>query len=130
MSVADLQIKHLGLNEQAFTIRVKVDNPNAFALPIAGLNYGLNVMGIDVAAGQTSGGVRVQAKNSDFIDINLSTNLIKAVPDIAKALANNGGNLDYGFNGNVNLDNPLIKNVPFNKNGTLKLSLSDLLKLR
>ena len=128
VSVADFALKDLNANSQTFTVRLKVDNPNGFSLPIAGLDYGLNILGTDVLNGSNATGVRIPANGSDFIDLDLSVDLVKSIPGIARALKNSNGNLSYGLNGAVKLDSPLIKNVPFSKTGEYKLSLSDLLK--
>jgi LEA14-like dessication related protein len=130
LTVDDLKLKSFGLDSQTFAVRLKVDNPNSFSLPIIGLDYGLNVMGINVVDGTTSNGVRIPGNGSDFIEIDLNTNLMKSLPDLANAITSGNGNLDYAFNGAVKLDNALIGNVPFNKTGTFNLSLSDLLKAR
>ncbi len=128
ISVADFSLKDLNANSQTFAVRLKVDNPNSFSLPIAGLDYGLNILGTDVLNGSNASGVRIPANGSDFIDLDLSVDLVNSIPGIVSALKSSNGNLSYGLNGAVKLDNPLIKNVPFNKTGEYKLSLSDLLK--
>ena len=128
ISVADFALKDLTANSQTFAVRLKVDNPNGFSLPVAGLDYGLNILGTNVLNGSNASGVRIPANGTDYIDLDLSVDLVNSIPGIARALKNSNGNLSYGLNGAVKLDNPLIKSVPFNKTGEYKLSLSDLLK--
>ena len=98
-----------------------MDNPNSFSLPILGLNYGLNIAGIDVANGTTANGVNIPANGTDYLDIDLSTNLLKSLPELSNVLKSGGKDLSYNFKGNLNLDNTFIKTVPFNKTGSFNL---------
>jgi LEA14-like dessication related protein len=122
LSVADFNLVDANIFQQTFRIRLKVDNPNSFALPIVGMNYGLNIMGVDVADGTTANGVRVPANGTDYLEIDLSTNLMKSLPDLSEILKSGGRDLSYNFKGNVKLDNTFIKNVPFNKSGSFNLN--------
>lgn len=122
LSVADFNLVDANIFQQTFRIRLKVDNPNSFALPIVGMNYGLNIMGVDVADGTTANGVRVPANGTDYLEIDLSTNLLKSLPDLSEILKSGGRDLSYNFKGNVKLDNTFIKSVPFNKSGSFNLN--------
>lgn len=122
LSVADLSMVDGNLFQQTFRVRLKVDNPNSFALPILGLNYGLNIAGVDVADGTTANGVRIPANGTDYLDIDLSTNLLKSLPELSNVLKSGGKDLSYNFKGNLNLDNAFIKKVPFDKSGSFNLN--------
>lgn len=121
LSVADFSMVDGNIFQQTFRIRLKVDNPNAFSLPILGLNYGLNIAGVDVANGTSANGVRVPANGTDYLDIDLSTNLLKSLPELSNVIKSGGKDLSYNFKGNLNLDNAFIKKVPFNKTGSFNL---------
>lgn len=121
LSVANFSMVDGNLFQQTFRVRLKVDNPNSFSLPILGLNYGLNIAGIDVANGTTANGVNIPANGTDYLDIDLSTNLLKSLPELSNVLKSGGKDLSYNFKGNLNLDNTFIKTVPFNKTGSFNL---------
>jgi len=53
LSIADLRPAQFTRDAQVFTLKLKVDNPNGVALPIAGLNYALNLSGYDIAQGKS-----------------------------------------------------------------------------
>lgn len=122
LSVANFSMVDGNLFQQTFRVRLKIDNPNSFALPILGLNYGLNIAGVDVADGTNADGVNIPANGTDYLDIDLSTNLLRSLPDLTDVIRTGGKDLSYSFSGNLNLDNAFIKKVPFNKTGTFNLA--------
>ena len=121
LSVANFSMVGGNIFQQTFRIRLKVDNPNSFSLPILGLNYGLNIAGVDVANGTSNNGVNIPANGTDYLDVDLSTNLLKSLPELSNVLKSGGKDLSYNFKGNLNLDNTFIKRVPFNKSGSFNL---------
>jgi len=123
LSVADFKMTQANLFQQTFKVRLKVDNPNAFSLPVLGLNYGLSIAGVDITQGTTNQGVRIPANGSDFLEIDFNTNLLKTLPDLKNVIRSGGKNLSYNLTGDVNLDNPIISKVPFNKVGQFNLRL-------
>jgi len=121
LSVADFKMTQANLFQQTFTVRLKVDNPNSFALPILGMDYGLSISGVDITQGTSNQGVRIPGNGTDYLEIDFNTNLLKTLPDLKDLVSNGGKNLTYNFNGNVNLDNAFFKKIPFNKSGQFDL---------
>ena len=122
LSIADFQMTQANIFQQTFSVRLKVDNPNSFALPILGMNYGLSISGIDVTKGTSNKGVRVPANGTDYLEVDFNTNLLKTLPDLKDLITTGGKNLSYNFKGDVNLDNRFIKSIPFDKTGEFDLN--------
>lgn len=122
LSIADFQMTQANIFQQTFSVRLKVDNPNSFALPILGMNYGLSISGIDVTQGTSNKGVRVPANGTDYLEVDFNTNLLKTLPDLKDLITTGGKNLSYNFKGDVNLDNRFIKSIPFDKTGEFDLN--------
>ncbi|MBT8142643.1 MAG: LEA type 2 family protein [Gammaproteobacteria bacterium] len=123
LSVDDFRLTDASLFRQTFKVRLKVDNPNSFALPILGLDYGVNIAGVDITQGTTNEGVRIPGNGSDYLEIDFDTNLMKSLPDLMDVVKSGGKNLDYKLDGNVRLDNAFFKQLPFSKSGTFDLRL-------
>ena len=121
LSIADFKMTRANIFQQTFTVRLKVDNPNSFALPILGMNYGLSIAGVDITEGTSNQGVRVPANGTDYLEIDFNTNLLKTLPDLKDVVSTRGKSLSYNFKGNVNLDNQFIKSIPFDKTGQFDL---------
>jgi len=121
LSVADFKLTQANLLQQSFKIRMKVDNPNSFSIPVLGLNYGLSIAGVDITQGTTNQGVRIPANGTDYLEIDFSTNLLKTLPDLKDVILSGGKSLSYNLTGDVNLDNPIISKLPFSKTGQFDL---------
>ncbi|HBF07064.1 MAG TPA: hypothetical protein DHW71_13585 [Gammaproteobacteria bacterium] len=123
LEVASFALEEASILKQSFKIRVKVDNPNAFALPILGVNYGVTIAGVEVADGNTSKSVSIPAGGSDYLDLNVSTNLLKTLPDLRTVILKGDKTLPYAVTGSVKTNNAFISSVPFAKSGQFELKL-------
>lgn len=122
LSVANFAMSEANLLKQTFKVRLKVDNPNAFSLPILGLNYGLNIAGVEVAQGSNDKSVSIPAGGSDYLDIDFNTNLLKTLPDLKRVIMKGGKDMSYTISGNVKTKNAIVNSIPFTKTGLLELS--------
>jgi len=129
LSIADLRPTKFARDGQIFTLKLKVDNPNAIALPIAGLNYALNLSGYNIAEGFSDKAVSIPARGSGFVEIDINANLIEVLPKLAKSLMSGDRKLSYDLNGQVNLNSRFVKTIPFDKKGELEFNPFDLLNL-
>ena len=122
LAVASFAMSDASLLKQTFKVRLKVDNPNAFSLPILGLNYGLNIAGVDVAQGSNEKSVTIPAGGSDYLDINVNTNLLKSLPDLKSVIMRGGKDMSYAISGNVKTKNSIVSSIPFKKTGKFEFS--------
>lgn len=122
LAVADFSMSEASFLNQTFQIKLKVDNPNAFALPILGLDYGLNIAGVEVAKGNNTKSLTVPAGGTDYLDISVNTNLLKTLPDLKSVLMGGGKDISYAITGNVQTKNSFISSIPFAKTGQFEFS--------
>jgi len=130
LSVADLVPKKFARDGQVFTLKLKVDNPNALAIPVQGLDYALNFAGYEVASGISDTATRIPARGTGFVEIDIQANLIEVLPQIAKAVMSGEQNISYGLKGAIKLDNAFIKTIPFDQQGEIPFNPFDLMKMQ
>ncbi len=130
LSVADLVPKQFAKDGQVFTLKLKVDNPNALAIPVEGMDYALNFAGYEVASGASNNAVRIPARGTGFVEVDIKANLIEVLPQIAKAVMSGERNISYGLKGAINLDSAFVKTIPFDKQGEIPFNPFDLMKMK
>ena len=129
ISIADLKPTKFSRDGQIFTLKLKVDNPNALAIPVDGMNYALNIAGFDVASGQSMTAVKIPANGTGYVEVDINANIIEVLPQIAKAVMSGDRNLSYAVNGAVKLDSAFVKEIPFDSKGEIPFNPFDLMKL-
>lgn len=130
LSIADLKPAKFAQDGQIFTLKLKVDNPNAIAIPVQGLDYALNFAGYEVASGNSSNAVRIPARGTGFVEVDIKANLMEVLPQIAKAVMSGDRNISYGLKGAIKLDNAFVKTIPFDKQGEIPFNPFDLMKMK
>jgi len=122
LAVTSFSMNEASFLKQSFKVKLKVDNPNAFALPILGLDYGLNVAGVDVAQGSNAKSLTIPAGGSDFLEVDFNTNLLKTLPDLRSVIMKGGKDIAYTFSGNLKTENSIVNSIPFKKSGLFELA--------
>jgi len=73
VSVAEVNIKRLGLFEQRFDVGLRVSNPNDFDLTIEALEFELEVNGHPFASGLSQTSTRIAATSSTLLRLDAIT---------------------------------------------------------
>ena len=118
ISLAGVQVAKLGLDEQRFRVRLRIHNPNDFALPIHGIDYVLRLNDRDFAAGASTRPITVPALGESELELDVGGRLQNALPQIV-ALGT-GSSLKYSLSGNVTVSDFMFK-LPFSKQGKVSL---------
>ena len=104
ISVAGLRIIEVGLLEQRYALRLRVQNPNDFAFTVTGMDYALELNGRDFAQGVSDQRVDVPAYSERTLEVTVSSGLADLVEQL-RALDNGRmSGLDYRVHGHVRLD--------------------------
>ena len=112
ISVRDVALQNISLQQGTALIRLNVSNPNAFPLPIRGVQYGLALNGRSVASGQQVQQRNINAHETVAMDIPVQMNLQEMFSLLPEVLQQ--GQVNYDLQGAVNL--PLIS-IPFARSG-------------
>ncbi len=119
VSLAGLSFAKAGLLEQALTVRLKVRNPNAFAVPVNALRFGLALNGGSFADGRTAAAFTLPSQGESVVPITIAiptTNLLQRV-----AALGTGRRLDYRLTGEAELGQLFSIAIPFVREGQLAL---------
>ena len=116
VSVADLNVTAMGFFEQRYQLRLRIQNPNEFALPIKGMDYHLQFNDKPFARGVSAQHTIVPAFGEKLIDVEVTSNLGNLVGQWL-ALGRETG-LRYRLSGSLALGNAFGK-VPFDYQGEI-----------
>jgi LEA14-like dessication related protein len=70
VSVAEVEVRSLGLFEQHFDVGLRVANPNDYDLTIEALDFELEINGRPLAKGVSRGGVLIPAASSTVVRVD------------------------------------------------------------
>ena len=111
------------LFEQRLRARMRVQNPNDRELAVKGLTYTIEVGGEEFGRGMSGSSFTVPRMGEAEFDMNVTANLAGTLLRLASR-SDKGGmpdTLDYRIAGKVSLAPGLLRSIPFEETGTLKL---------
>jgi LEA14-like dessication related protein len=124
LSVVDVEMLEGTLWEQRLKVRMRVQNPNERALPIKGLSYTLQVADQDFARGLTDASFTVPALGEAEFDMNVTANMATALVKLLGRRDDDDSlaeRLPYRIVGKVALSEGLLRSIPFEERGELRL---------
>jgi LEA14-like dessication related protein len=121
VSLTNVALVQAGLLEQRYRLTLRVQNPNPVSVPVNGLDYAVKLAGIEFAQGVTPNAFTLPANGEDTVDIEVSMNLLESAQQLYKVFKAGPENLDYQLSGNISVDLPFVKSVPFSKSGQVNI---------
>jgi len=115
VALVSLRPVELGLFEQRFQLGLRVENPNAVDIPIAGLRYTLHLNGVELAHGTTQETLVLPAHGEKRFTVPLNASLAQLWQQF-KALQQ--GHLAYRLVGDLSIQNH-SKTLPFDYSGQI-----------
>ncbi|MBX2839318.1 MAG: LEA type 2 family protein [Gammaproteobacteria bacterium] len=110
---------NLSLTGQKLEFSLRVENPNAFDLPLEGLNFVAKLGGEKIADGISNELVIVPAKADAIVHVEVTAGISKMINRIRSMLEGDEVDLDYDVTGTVKLASwPTA--IPFNVDGELE----------
>lgn len=107
---------------QRFDLEFAVANPNAVALPVRQVDYGVTLGGLSLASGSTAAPFRVPANGTGSFSVSVETSLVTALQTLGTRILRGGEReLDYSVDGSVAIDLPLVRAMPFSSTGKVSL---------
>jgi LEA14-like dessication related protein len=119
LAVVNVQMGHSDLWQQHLQVRMSVHNPNDRELPVQGLSYTLDVNGEECAHGASGASFVVPPRGDAEFDMNVTANAAAALLRIFAH--GNAGPAEYRIRGRVRLSSGLLRSVPFDQHGELRL---------
>ena len=112
ISIQNIGLQDISLTEGVAVVTLNVANPNAFPIPLKGIQYGLSLNGHPVASGDQAQDMSIGARQEMPINIPVKLDfmqLLQLAPEAMKTRS-----LQYDLTGAVKL--PFIS-VPFQRQG-------------
>ena len=121
LSLVGVELKDAQLMEQRFVVRLRVQNPNGRALPIRGIDCTMELAGERFGQGTSAAAFTVPGHGEAVFDLLVTTNLAASLPRLLPRLKDGREPLDYRLAGTVSTDFALLRSMPFDQRGQLRL---------
>lgn len=118
VSLVEIRPLQMGVLEQRFAVKLRVQNANAVPLPISGLRYRLEVDGRDFGRGVSSRALRIPAYGEEVVELELSTNMLSMLDKLRRWSRNPPDAIPYAIQGELKLDDR-VRPFPFRREGTV-----------
>ncbi len=117
--VAAVELRGLGLLDQALGVTLCISNPNARELSFRKITVALEVANAPLAESTSEAPLRLPPLSSVLVPFTVSTTVRNLGPQLWGVVRSGG--VEYRLQGNVQLDGALAINVPFSRVGRLDL---------
>jgi len=120
LSVVSMKVQSADIFSQRMQIRMLVQNPNDRELPVKGITYRIEVNDAELGQGVADTPFVVPAMGEAEFDMVFTANLATA---LSQLLSRKGSaeTIDYRLRGEVALSSGLLRHVPFDERGSVKL---------
>lgn len=124
IQAAALGLKSLGVLQQQFVLTLRVYNPNTVSLPVESIHYRFELAGTRFAEGETVVGFSIPPGQSRDVQLNVRTDLLSDLQSLNEWLAGGSRALEYRLDGELRVDMPFVRPMPFAQQGSIPLGLS------
>lgn len=127
ISLAGLDLVEIGLFEQRFALRLRVQNPNDVDLPIAGLSFDVELNGQHFARGLSNKPVTIPRMGEAVLEVTATSNLGSVLKQMRELQKGGRDRVDYRISGRISLEGfESPGGFPFERKGDLPLPVFDL----
>lgn len=119
VEVAGVELRGLGLLDQALGVALCVSNPNDAELSFRRITVAVDVAGAPLAEGVSEAPVRLPPRSSTLVPFAVATTVRNFGPQLLGVVRSGG--VDYRLRGRVQLDGALAVTLPFSRAGRLDL---------
>lgn len=121
VNLVGLQLVSMELFEQRYQVRLRIKNPNAYELPIHGIDFRLDINGQAFADGVSNRSVTVPAYGEEVIALEVSSNLIQVFRQLQSLEQSRSPGFEYRINGTIAVGDS-GQRLPFDYSGDMQLS--------
>jgi LEA14-like dessication related protein len=120
LSIVSIQLQSAGIFSQRLALRMRVLNPNARELPVKGISYRVEINGTEVGQGLANAPFVVPALGEAEFDVQMTANLAGALARLLLRRESEDS-LEYRLVGDVALSGGLVRRIPFDERGRVRL---------
>lgn len=121
VSVTGIGFDDFAFAEQSLSVTVVLHNPNAFALPIDGVDYSFRLGGEKLASGASEAAVTVPANGRETVRLNVGGNLLEALARYRQWRRAGRERVDYRLSGQIRLAGVPV-GLPFSRTDSVALT--------
>lgn len=122
VNIAAISLTDANLFEQRYHIKLRLQNPNDFDLPINGVQFQVQINGRPFASGMSSAPVSVPRFGMAVIEIDAVSTLAEVARQLNDIIMGQTQGVRYTLTGKVHLARPAVE-LPFHQEGEMKLPL-------
>lgn len=122
VDLTSVEIEKISFTGQTVLLGFVVDNPNAFPLPVRSVNYRVMFDDERFAGGEARAAFTIPAYGSDAFQLSVQLDILNTAGQISSLLQ--GGlpdRVNYRVEGDLSVDIPLAKPLPFSSTGTIQV---------
>ncbi|SDY86721.1 LEA type 2 family protein [Nitrosomonas sp. Nm33] len=115
ISLADIELVELGLLEQRFNLKLRIQNPNDIALRINGMTFDVELNGVDFAKGLSDQVVTVPRLGEKVMEVKATSTLGTLWKQLGELEKSSREKVEYRLSGRLFLEG--LGSVPFERKG-------------
>lgn len=120
--LANIRTGHMSFDRQNFVLEFEIHNPNVFPLPVKAIRYNLQIAEQRFASGESQGEFTVPAAGDGKFAISVDLDMLQQASRLASMLrVGSSGDLPYKLSGDVAVNIPMTRAVPFSSSGSIAL---------
>ncbi len=121
VNLVGLKLVSVELFEQRYEVSLRIKNPNAYELPIEGIDFQLDINGQAFADGVSNRQVSVPAYGEEVVALEVSSNLIKVFRHLQSLENSRSPAFEYRVSGSIAVGS-YGQRIPFDYSGDMQLS--------
>ncbi len=120
VSLVNLELESMTLFEQRFHLELRLQNPNPYPLPLAGMEYTVELNGEKFAEGVSNDKVTVPEYGEALVGVDVTSNLASLIEQLYRLQRGASPSLAYRLHGSVGVVDRAFK-LPFEQSGEIRL---------
>jgi LEA14-like dessication related protein len=120
--LSELAILRAGADRQDFRVGLRIDNPNPLPLPMERLSFDIRLAGQGVLTGRSTEPMTLPARGHETLRLEVSSDLVSSVRQLLALVQGPNDALPYELTGQLDLDRPVRRTVPFRTRGEVPLT--------
>jgi len=118
-----VELTSASFRRQTFLLTFDVSNPNPFPVPVKAVDYQVDFDDRKFAGGKTQGSFTVPARGADSFAISVDLDILSSASHLKSLVRGDfKENISYELNGNLAVDIPLVKPIPFSSSGVINMT--------
>lgn len=121
VQMASVSLLEATVDHQRFEVMLDVDNPNAFDIPIDGIEFSARLSGQGVLIGESNEPATLAAGGTEMLRVELTTELVSSFASLLSVVQGPDDAIPYELNGSLKIASGIDRRVRFSYSGQVPL---------